>query len=323
MKLFENKTIVNHVTDWFHDAKWGVFVHFLAQDDWSADEWNRRVDSFDVDAVARQLADVGAGYYFLTTGQNSGHYCVPNETYDSIVGIHPSKLSRRDLIADMADALHPFGIRLMVYHPAGAPDREPVAIERLKWKKSDYGTPGERLAEFQCMWEDIIREWAVRWGDRCAGWWFDGVYHAKAMYLHDNKPNFESFSAAAKAGNPNAIVAFNPGIHVPVKTFAGYEDYTAGEVGTDFPMRDGYNPASRKVETDLRWLNGSQYHILTYPGCWWNREPLRLSKEMIVGYSQYITERDGVITWGVANNERGLIPDATMRQLAAVGKALS
>jgi hypothetical protein len=311
-----------HITDWFHDAKWGVFVHFLAQDDWSADEWNRRVDGYDVVGLAKQLADVGAGYLYLTTGQNSGHYCAPNETYDRIVGIKPSKLSRRDLISDMADALEQYGIRLMVYHPSGAPDREPIAVEKLKWRKFDYLSPGERLAEFQVMWEDILREWSLRWGEKVAGWWFDGVYTANEMYLHDEAPNFCSFSAAAKAGNSDSLVAFNPGVHVPVMTFTGHEDYTAGEIMDGLPLFDGYDWQEKKIVRGTRWLEGSQYQILSFLGSWWDTGPLRFTDDLAIGYTRFVTQRDGVITWGVGITEQGTIDEQFIGQLAAIGAAI-
>jgi alpha-L-fucosidase len=311
-----------HLTDWFHDAKWGVFIHFTAQDEWSANDWNRRVDAFDVEGLASQLAVSGVGYLFLTTGQNSGHFCAPNETYDRIVGINPSKLSRRDLISDMADALKPHGIRLMVYHPSGAPERDPVAVERLKWRQHDYGTPGERLPEFQLMWEDVLRDWSVRWGDKVAGWWFDGVYFADAMYLHDAAPNFGSLSAAAKAGNPDALIAFNAGVNAPVQTFAGHEDYTAGEISYELPLHDGYGWREKKFVKETRWLDGSQYQILSFLGSWWDAEPLRFTDELAIGYTQFVTQRDGVMTWGIGTDDRGVISDGFMRQLTAIGAAV-
>ena len=122
-------------TDWFRKAGWGVFMHYLAEKpDLPVEEWNRRIDGFDVEGLARQLESVKAGYLFLTLGQNSGHYLSPNQTYDELVGIRPSKLSTRDLAADLSAALARRGIRLLVYLPAGAPDKDTVAMEKLEWK---------------------------------------------------------------------------------------------------------------------------------------------------------------------------------------------
>ena len=105
----------------------------------SAEAWNEQVDTFDVAGLVRQLASTGTKYLLFTVGQNSGHYCAPNATYDRLVGIQPSKCSRRDLIADLAQALQPHGIRLLAYLPSGAPAADQVARRKLQWR---WGAPG-------------------------------------------------------------------------------------------------------------------------------------------------------------------------------------
>ena len=84
--------------DWMKQAHWGVMTHFLA--DWraqvdrepaSVEHWNELVDHFDVEGLANQLQSVGAGYYLITIGQNSGYYLSPNPTYDKLTGVTPSK----------------------------------------------------------------------------------------------------------------------------------------------------------------------------------------------------------------------------------------
>lgn len=77
------------------------------------DSWNRQIDAFDVDGLAAQLASAKVPYFCLTMGQTSGVMRAPNATYDRLVNRRPSRLSRRDLIADLADALAPHGIRMM------------------------------------------------------------------------------------------------------------------------------------------------------------------------------------------------------------------
>jgi hypothetical protein len=57
-------------TDWFKDARYGVFMHLLPAD---ADGF-AKVRNFDVDALADQLQSVGAKYFVLTLGQNSGYF---------------------------------------------------------------------------------------------------------------------------------------------------------------------------------------------------------------------------------------------------------
>jgi hypothetical protein len=321
-------------TDWFHDAKWGVMTHYLGAppssregQELTAEMWNAQVDGFDVDGLVKQLVRARAKYLLFTIGQNSGHYCSPNATYDKIVGIRPSKCSRRDLIADLAAALEPHGIRLMVYLPSGAPAADHVARKKLQWRWGQPGgwqLPGEpvggRLVEFQRSWEAVIREWSLRWGNHVAGWWIDGCYFADEMYRFDDPPNFASFAAALKAGNPHAIVAFNPGVKIPVICHAKHEDYAAGEV--NLPQ------VPEAIRTcPGRWLtrdgHKAQYHILSFLGTSWCRgDKPQLPDDEILRYTRQINAKGGVVTWDVPIRTSGLIPEPFAKQLEALGQPI-
>ena len=130
--------------------------------------WNRLVDGFDVEGLAAQIAELQAGYFFLTLGQNSGYWLSPNATYDELVGRQPSRLSSRDLVADLSAALGKVGVPLLVYCPACAPNRDQLAVRKLRctppWDAARLGFPpesmfpedaartDERLTEFQQNW---------------------------------------------------------------------------------------------------------------------------------------------------------------------------
>jgi hypothetical protein len=335
-------------TDWFRDAKWGVFVHYLADmasnsrvPDIAVDDWNRRIDRFDVRGLAEQLAECRAGYFFITLGQNSGFYLSPNATYDAIVGHRPSRCSQRDLVADLISELTAHGVRTMVYFTCSAPALDKQAIERLKctppWDPRRIGfhpelytpVPGvdERLMEFQRQWEAVIREWSLRWGRGCHGWWFDGAYNADVMYRHAEEPNFRSFAAAAKAGNPDSLVAFNPGVKVPVICHSEYEDYTAGEVADSFPVlmdsKWGQEPRPERYwgMPVCRYVNGAQLHLLTFMGPYWGRGLPRFPDEMVVGYTRHINSLEGVISWDLPTSREGRIAEPFMVQLRALCRA--
>ena len=317
-------------TEWFKQSGWGVFTHYLAGQasaregvGLSPGEWNRRVDSFDVPGLVRQIESVGTPNYFITLGQNSGFYCSPNETYDALAGARPSRLSDRDLIGELAEALHAKGVRLFVYLPSHAPAHHRQAVEGLRcapsWDASAWqlrpgtylrtGDVDERLSEFQRNWEAVIREWSLRWGPKVHGWWIDGCYHADRMYRHPDPPNFQSFAAALKAGNPQGIVAFNPGVRVPVVCHTEHEDYTAGEVSNAFPVCPGER------------IGGAQYHVLGYLGQAWGRGPVRFPDEFVIGYTRHVNARGGVVTWDVPIEETGHIPQPFLDQLALLGRA--
>lgn len=326
-------------TDWLVEARWGVFMHYLADlpsnsgpVDMSPEKWNQLIDEFDVEGLAEQVAATGAGYLMLTIGQNSGYWLSPNATYDALVGYEPSHCSRRDLVADLIAALKPRGIRLMAYLPAAAPALDRQAIERLKctppWDARKLGYHPERyepvagvddrLTEFQQHWEAIIREWSQRWGRDCHGWWFDGCYCADEMYRHPEAPNFASFAAAAKAGNPDSLVAFNPGVRVPLISHTEQEDYIAGEISDAFPAYSDYSRQPLQ-----RWIDGAQLHILSYLGSYWGRGECRLSDEFVIGFTKDINRYEGAVSWDVAPTPGGLIWEPHFQQLVRLGQALA
>lgn len=312
-------------TDWFRNCLWGVFTHYLTKPETTVDEWNRQVDEFDTQRIANQLASVGARYYFITLGQGSGHYCAPNTVYDKHVRITPSKCSRRDLVSDLHAALVPKNIRLLVYVPSDPSWGDRTAYEHLGWQPgpSDKRTD-KRMTDFQRRWEEVLREWSLRWGKKVSGWWVDGCYYADDMYRHPDPPNFRSFAEAMKAGNPDSIVAFNPGVTIPVISHTEFEDYTAGEIAGDLPVGGwgfGENPAFCNYGPIKRWVNGAQYHVLIFLGPWWCQSPPRFPTELVVGYTRYINAHEGVVTWDVPIEKDGRIPDPFLDQLRAVGNA--
>jgi alpha-L-fucosidase len=303
---------------WMKDARWGVMSHYLA--DWIAaaegsgktmtvERWNDLVDHFDVDGLARQLETAGAGYFVLTIGQNSGFYLAPNTTYDRLVGIAPSHCSLRDLVADLSRALNMRGIMLIVYLPAGAPARDPVAVKALDWRNGPH-----RNREFQIKWEQVIREWSERWGKAVAGWWFDGCYWTNTMYRTDETPNFASFAAAARAGNPESAIAFNPGVVDRSLSITPHEDYTAGEIN------DPDRLMIRRAVGGI--VDGAQIQVLSYLGTTWGKGSPRVTDEQVVTWSRKVAKSGGVTTWDVPIGPEGLIPQPFIDQLTAVGKAI-
>lgn len=296
-------------TDWFQKAGWGVFTHYLADtvadgEKTSAQKWNALVDGFDVEGLASQLASVRAKYYFITLGQNSGHYIAPNPAYDRLTGIRPSRCSKRDLVSDLYAALERKGIRLLVYLPAGAPDRDPAAMKALGWRSGPYPN-----REFQTRWEQVIAEWSKRWGSKVGGWWFDGCYWPNIMYRSQAAPNFASFAAAARAGNPHSIVAFNRGVIYPIISITEQEDYTAGEINEP-----------ERVRCPGRWVDGAQFHMLSYLGSNWARSPVRFDAGQVVKWTREIMSKGGVVTWDVPIQANGLIPQVFVDQLKALGQ---
>ncbi|HEY3321020.1 MAG TPA: alpha-L-fucosidase [Planctomycetota bacterium] len=294
-----------HRTDWFRDARWGVFTHYLTGAKMTAAEWNARVDKFDVPGLAKQLEQTGTKYYVITLGQNSGHYCSPNAAYDKYAGIEPSKCSKRDLPAEIQAAIAGKGIKLMLYLPCQSSNADPVAQKGFGLPQGAKDQPIDTA--FAQKWAEVIREWSTRYGNKVVGWWFDGGY----AHVHFNDEIAKIYADAVRAGNPDAIVAFNPG--VCIKAWSKFEDYTAGEI----------NDAA-SVECEGRWFGGrEQWHILSYLGPTWGQKPPRFNNTQVVEITRNIIENEGVVTWDVPIEASGLIPQPFVDQLSALRPGLA
>jgi alpha-L-fucosidase len=296
--------------EWLKKARWGVMTHYLPdwiepQRKWTSEDWNKLVDGFDAEGLAKQLEAVGAGYYLISIGQNSGFYLAPNATYDRLVDFRPSKCSRRDLVADLYAALRKRGIKLMVYLPSGAPNKDQAAVKALEWKNGPYPN-----REFLAKWEQVVRDWSLRWGDKVSGWWFDGCYWPNTMYRSPEAPNFQSLAAAARAGNRSSIVAFNPGVVYRTLSVSPHEDFIAGEI--DHPDR----LSIRRVFDGN--VDGSQLHMLSYLGQTWGKGAPRFASEQVVKWTRDVIGQGGAVTWDAPVQTNGLISQPYIEQLNAV-----
>ena len=114
------------------------------------------------------------------------------------------------------------------------------------------------------------------------------------MYRFPDEPNFASFASALRAGSPEAIVAFNPGVLVPAVAHSKFEDDAAGEVDRD----DLPQPAAAAGCS----VKGPevQFHILTYLGkTWCGGERPQWPDDTIIGYTRHVVEKGVAITFDV------------------------
>ncbi len=293
-------------TDWLHAARYGVFMHFLPGD---AQEL-ARVQDFDVEALAKQLESIGAKYFVITLGQNSGYFISPNATYDRLTGYAAGeRCATRDLPLDLYRALKPHGIRLMLYLPCQVPNQDARAQKAFGLREGPQDQPVD-LA-FAHQWATVIQEWSDRYGDKVSGWWFDGGYE----HIHFTEAIAEVYARAARHGNPRSLVTFNPGVKVIRWTQA--EDYTAGELNAPFTVL----PSSR-------WLDGSQWHALTFLGSHWSARDTRYPAAEWARWVKRVTDAGGVVTldmgpnWDPKAGPIGSLSEAQMEQMQAVKAAV-
>ena len=305
----------NTNTDWLKDAGYGVMVHYLKEamlPKGGSEEWNKTVDSFNVDKFAGQVNEAGAGFVMFTLGQNSGYYCSPNKAFDKAIGIGAGELcSKRDLPRDLIKALNKYNIPLILYLPSNPPINNKYVSEKLKYSfQKDSAT-----SQFnQPILENMIAEWSLRYGDGVKGWWFDGLYswndiRSTRMDM-SLKYNISTHTLAAKSGNKKSIVTYNSGFG-KIHGNTPYDDYTSGEKSTI----DEY-PSSRWAEEGVQWF------LFTYLGEKWGGHGQQFITDSLVNKAVNVVENKGVLCLEVVTDAKGEILPGHFDQIKAVGGKL-
>lgn len=264
-----------------------MFVHYLAglQNDAASvhslgreTSWDACVHEFDTERFAENMREAGAGYVFFTMMQRSRFLIAPNATFDRLTGYKPGEAcSTRDLVGDLSASLSKRGIPLLLYWTGDGPLDDPKAGPALGW------SPPNVTLRYVENWSAVAREYSERYGSKVAGWWVDGSYR----FIGYDQAKLEVILRALKAGNPNAIVAFNPGVEDHVRPYTPLEDFTAGEQNQFF---------DRPVK---RWIEGEQWHILSFLGAGaqgWGQPGSKYTKAELVDYVHDVNQAGGVVS---------------------------
>jgi alpha-L-fucosidase len=213
------------------NAKMGLFVHYTLGTypdghyggTWtnptgkSATNINSVAQGLDVKALASLAKDMGAQYVIFTAYHAGMNLMYPSPFWGRVF---PEKVSKRDLIGDLADALKAEGIPLILYvHPD---DRHDLTAEEQK-KLMDKGysaqvnitqDSGHRPKDptWQATYVRLIDEIGSRYGGRIIGYWEDGGVcdgsNVKAVMLEHT---------------PDAAIWKNGGLSCPPATLIGSE----------------------------------------------------------------------------------------------------
>ncbi len=323
-------------TSWMLKAKYGLFVHyqyrillgysvrtkpqFPEPAQMTAAGWNRFVDEFDVKGFAGQMAEAKVGWVLFCIDD---HYfawpCAPNKTFDELTGYRPGeKCSRRDLIAELADALGAKGIKLICYY-AGLNGymREPKVLAGLA-----DGVPRGGINELQPPSAEsrkrrlaVLKEYADRYGDKVAGWWFDGM---ELNTYRAETENWQMIDKIVRAANPAAVIAFSYGRNEQARVAAGVDDYTAGDTWTKQDLAR-LTPARLPAPPGILWYAkiycGNVYHGQGTAN--------QFGDEQLIDWVRTCNRQGGVCTvdWPLEPHT-GLVKDFGFAQLKRIGQAL-
>ena len=307
--------MAQNISDKLLNKKWGVFNHYLYHPSSGESDsvWSERVAALDVDAIAKTMADVGAGYYFITLMQGRKFMIAPNATFDSIAGTEPGMAcSKRDLPLDLYTALKKYGIDLYLYYTGDGPH-----LDESEGKKFGFTEPrGAGVKkEFVERWAKVLEEYAVRYGDKVNGWWIDGCYKEYFKYTEElAKPLYD----ACKKGNPNALVALNDGVKPHIVKDFEYSDMTCGEFNdfTEIPPSRFIDGAQAFILAPLgKSTDGTEWGSWCKPGC-------KRSKEYMVDYIRKVNAAGGVVTIDIVIDANGKYDPAQIEILKYIGDNL-
>jgi len=213
------------------NAKMGLFVHYTLgtyHDGHYGGTWtgpqgkpatnlNVVADALDVKALASVAKGMGAQYVIFTAYHAGMNLLYPSEIWGRVF---PNKVSKRDLIGDLAGALRAQGIPLILYvHPDDRHDLTEAEQKQLldhAYSTQVNITQGSGRRPKDPLWEavyvQLIDEIGSRYGGRIAGYWEDGG-------LCDGP----TVQAAMLKHTPDAAIWKNGGRSGPPATLIGSE----------------------------------------------------------------------------------------------------
>lgn len=308
---------MSEITERFYKSHWGVFNHYLYScqnnpehpGNMGAGEtsWERCTSELDVEKIARQLHEMGAHYYFFTLMQGRKYLAAPNSTFDSIAGTAPGQACcTRDIVMELSDALGKYGIDLYLYFTGDGPYKDEEIGKRF-----GFIEPRKDVTmDFVYKWSDVLREYALRYGDRVSGWWIDGCYD----YFGYNDTLLYPYYSACKEGNPDAIVSLNGGVSEKLKKHFLCEEFVCGEYN-DFTF----------IPED-RYVDGAQAHILaplgkSCDGTEWNawcRPGAKRDGAYMRDYISRVNAAGGVVTVDILLNRDGSFDERQTEVLSLI-----
>ena len=269
------------------------------------------------EGVRRPGRDAGADYVLFTAAHALQMLPAPHPVIDRIL---PGRTCKRDLIAELADALAAKGMPLLVYynHSCNRPGRS-------QWRKA-VGYDGQDKNVLAQNLIDIVGWMGERYRDKIKAWWFDSPYSLDPRGPHNSVTTdmtgfqfpWERFTVAAKLGYPARLVTYNPGV-AQTFLYTTHQDYWSGE------MVNLKTPATgRYLDNGLQWFGWTCLDVRAWVHTKLDTEipkPL-YSDEEIIAYVRTCNSHQAPMTFNVGIYQDGTMAAASVEQLHRLGMAL-
>ncbi|MBI4325719.1 MAG: alpha-L-fucosidase [Chloroflexi bacterium] len=285
-------------TEWLAKAGYGLMFHWTSQSigkDGTIKPFAQAVADFPLEPFVEMVEATGAGYVLFTVGHAEPYCPAPLKAWEKH---HPGKTTKRDLIAEMADALNAKGIKLMCYFPTHVVGMYPNASSK----------------EFTQMTTDVLKEFGERYGEKVVGYWFDGFYQCSEKYPDFS---FRDFFMICKSGNPNRIIALNSWIYPNVTE---WQEYWAGETAS--PVELPVNGTNARGPGE-----GLRYQSLIIMEPYWVQEKVempepRFNAQALGDYISQCMKNGGAMTINLGIYQDGSVDPRAVNVLKEVRQRL-
>lgn len=244
-----NTTYCRANTDWLAACTVGLGVHWTAQTvprHGATASFATAVERFRLPEFLGAVETSGADFVIFTLTHALQCLPCPHPVVDAIL---PGRTSERDLIGELAQGLAARGKKLIVYYNHSCNQGDDAPWERAV---GYHDLNKDRLAANLCA----ILEWlGNRYGPLVQSFWFDSAYsldprgpcNSVSTDLRGFQFPWERFTVAAKAGYPERLVTYNPGVDQTF-LYTEHQDYWAGELS-----KLHMPPAARYLDNGLQW----------------------------------------------------------------------
>lgn len=337
---------------WMADGTYGMMVHWFVYPTGNTPEektnnFNERVNAFDVAGFMKQFDQSGADWLIFTMGQNGGYWNSSNEYLDKVL---PGHTPKRDLAMEIAQEVKKRNKKFIIYlagTAAGYPEDVKTAFN---WK-GDEATDNSENTAFIRSNLAFMKAYAQKFGENCDGFWIDGLYEA----IHQNKWNWEDWCQSMRSGNPDCAVALSDASFAIGKLTPLYDkmDYFAGEThyiengmiridpiigaASDFapngkyyldengkPRTKGQAPKFHLPES--QYIGGVQWQALIPVDLPFNgpapTQWVRYPKEEVIKLVVNCKKVKGAVTINLPVDGVGLIPQSSLNKIIAVKEAI-
>jgi hypothetical protein len=161
----------------------------------------------------------------------------------------------------------------------------------------------------------VLKEYADRYKDKVAGWWFDGM----ELDTYKDKPgDWETINIIVHAANPKAVIAFSYGRNEQACIGKGIDDYTAGDTWSKQDLQ-WLTPARLPAQEGILW-HGKIYCGNVYHGM---GDANQFTDQELIDWIRTCNGQGGVCTldWPF-DPKTGLLKEFGFAQLERVAKAV-